>query len=57
MFPAGVGVYWIMSNIISFVQTVILYNIFSPRKLIAKQRNVLLLSPAAARIWKHCWRM
>ncbi len=37
MFPAGVGVYWIMSNIISFVQTVVLYNIFSPRKLIAKQ--------------------
>lgn len=37
MFPAGVGVYWIMSNIISFVQTVVLYNIYNPKKLIAKQ--------------------
>jgi len=37
MFPAGVGFYWIMSNIISFVQTVILYNIYSPKKMIARQ--------------------
>lgn len=37
MFPAGVGVYWIISNIISFVQQVVLTNIYSPKKVIAQQ--------------------
>ncbi len=37
MFPAGVGVYWIISNIISFVQQVVLTNLYSPKKVIAQQ--------------------
>ena len=37
MFPAGVGIYWIISNIISFVQQVVLTNIYSPKKVIAQQ--------------------
>lgn len=36
MFPAGVGVYWIMTNIITFVQTVVLNYTHSPRKVIAQ---------------------
>ncbi len=36
MFPAGVGFYWIVSNIISFVQTVALNYIYSPKKIIAQ---------------------
>lgn len=35
--PAGVGVYWIMSNIISFAQTVILNLVYTPSKVIAIQ--------------------
>ncbi len=35
--PAGVGVYWIMSNIISFVQQVALSSLYSPKKVIAQQ--------------------
>ena len=37
MFPAGVGFYWIISNILSFIQQVILTNIYSPRKVLAQQ--------------------
>lgn len=36
MFPAGVGFYWIVSNVISFVQTVALNYLYSPRKVIAQ---------------------
>lgn len=35
--PAGVGVYWIISNIISFVQTLIINQIYKPEKIIAIQ--------------------
>lgn len=34
--PTGVGFYWIVSNILSFVQTIILYTIYSPEKMKAK---------------------
>ncbi len=37
MFPAGVGVYWIISNIISFIQQVALSALYSPKKVIAQQ--------------------
>ncbi len=37
MFPAGVGVYWIISNIISFIQQVVLTSLYSPKKVIAQQ--------------------
>lgn len=37
MFPAGVGFYWIVSNVFSFVQQVILTNVYSPKKVIAQQ--------------------
>lgn len=37
MFPAGVGVYWIISNIFSFVQQVVLTSLYSPKKVIAEQ--------------------
>ncbi len=37
MFPAGVGVYWIISNIISFIQQVVLSSLYSPKKVIAQQ--------------------
>ncbi len=37
MFPAGVGVYWIISNIFSFVQQVVLTALYSPKKVIAQQ--------------------
>ncbi len=37
MFPAGVGVYWIISNIFSFIQQVILTYVYSPKKVIAQQ--------------------
>ncbi len=37
MFPAGVGFYWIISNILSFIQQVVLTNIYSPRKVLAQQ--------------------
>lgn len=32
LFPAGIGVYWIASSVIAFVQTVVLNSIFSPKK-------------------------
>jgi YidC/Oxa1 family membrane protein insertase len=37
MFPAGVGFYWIVSNVFSFVQQVILTYVYSPKKVIAQQ--------------------
>lgn len=36
-FPAGVGVYWIISGIISFIQTIVLNFAYSPSKSIASQ--------------------
>lgn len=36
MFPASVGVYIIMSSILSFIQMVVLYQIYSPKKVLAK---------------------
>lgn len=36
MVPAGVGFYWILSNILTGVQTIILYKIYNPREMIAK---------------------
>ncbi len=36
-FPAGVGFYWIVSNVFSFVQQVILTYVYSPKKVIAQQ--------------------
>lgn len=35
MFPAGVGVYWILSSLFSLIQTVILNQVYSPEKVIA----------------------
>ncbi len=37
MFPAGVGVYWIISNIFAFIQQVALTALYSPKKVIAQQ--------------------
>lgn len=34
--PAGVGLYWIFSNIISAVQTVILYKVYNPQQIAAQ---------------------
>ena len=36
-FPAGVGVYWIISNIFAFIQQVALAALYSPKKVIAQQ--------------------
>ena len=36
LFPAGVGVYWVMSNIVSFIQTILLNWLYSPEKVIAR---------------------
>lgn len=35
-FPAGMGMYWILSNVFAFVQTLILGHIYAPRKTIAR---------------------
>lgn len=35
MFPAGVGVYWILSSLFSLIQTIILNYAYSPQKVIA----------------------
>ncbi len=37
MFPAGVGFYWIISNVFSFIQQIILTNIYSPKRVLAQQ--------------------
>ena len=34
--PVGMGMYWIISGLVAFVQTLILGNIFAPRKTIAR---------------------
>ncbi len=31
--PSGVGMYWIVGNILSFVQSIVLYTIYSPAKM------------------------
>ena len=36
-FPAGMGMYWILSNVFAFFQTLVLGYTYSPRKLIARQ--------------------
>lgn len=35
--PTGIGIYWIISNILSFIQQVILAKLYSPEKVIAQQ--------------------
>ncbi len=35
-FPAGMGMYWILSNVFAFFQTLILGHIYAPRKTIAR---------------------
>lgn len=35
-FPIGIGVYWIASSVIAFVQTVVLNSVFSPKKATTK---------------------
>ncbi len=37
MFPTGVGIYWIISNVLSFIQQVLLAFVCSPKKVIAQQ--------------------
>lgn len=34
--PIGVGVYWIVGNVLSFIQSIILYKFYSPEKLKAQ---------------------
>lgn len=34
--PAGIGIYWIASNVFALIQTVILSFTHSPKKMIAK---------------------
>ena len=36
MFPAAIGIYWIINNIYTFIQTFLVGKIFSPEKTIAK---------------------
>ncbi len=36
LFPSGIGVYWIVSNIFATVQSVVMRKIFSPQKNVAK---------------------
>ncbi len=35
-FPAGMGMYWILSNLFAFFQTLILGHVYAPRKTIAR---------------------
>ncbi len=35
-FPAGMGMYWILSNVLAFFQTLILGRVYAPRKTIAR---------------------
>lgn len=35
-FPVGMGMYWILSNVFAFFQTLILGKIYAPRKIIAR---------------------
>ncbi len=36
-FPVGMGMYWILSSLIAFFQTLILGSLYSPRKTVARQ--------------------
>ncbi len=36
MFPAAIGIYWIINNVYSFIQTLLVGRLFSPEKTIAK---------------------
>ena len=36
MFPTGIGVYWIVSNIFAMLQSVVMKKIYSPQKNVAK---------------------
>lgn len=36
LFPAGIGMYWILSNVLAFIQTIILSNVYSPSKVISE---------------------
>lgn len=36
MFPAAIGIYWIINNIYSFIQTLVVGHFYSPEKVIAK---------------------
>ncbi|MBP3937975.1 MAG: YidC/Oxa1 family membrane protein insertase [Clostridia bacterium] len=36
MFPCGIGVYWIVSNVVAMVQSVVLRKVFAPQKNVAK---------------------
>jgi YidC/Oxa1 family membrane protein insertase len=36
MFPAAVGIYWIINNIYSFIQTLVVGHFYSPDKVIAR---------------------
>ena len=35
--PAGVGLYWVFSNVISIVQTVVMHKVYDPQKIAAEQ--------------------
>lgn len=35
--PAGVGLYWIFSNVISTIQTVVMHKVYDPQKIAAEQ--------------------
>lgn len=35
-FPVGMGMYWILSNLIAFFQTLVLGHVYAPNKIIAK---------------------
>lgn len=35
-FPVGIGIYWVMSNVFAFFQTLVLGHIYSPEKIVAK---------------------
>lgn len=35
-FPAGMGMYWIFSNVLAFIQTLVVGHFYAPRKTIAK---------------------
>lgn len=35
MFPAAIGIYWIINNIYSFIQTLVVGHLYSPEKVIA----------------------
>ncbi len=37
MFPAAIGIYWIINNVYSFFQTLLVGHYYSPEKVIAKQ--------------------